>query len=88
MSAQVTPKEITLKPAETVVATNLEVIRYSDFVKAKRLNVYLQINGTIPHQVIVKGEDYDSLGQFTDQSLLEAMAAVLGLEIAVEEPEP
>ena len=71
------PKTIELAPARTAEISTL-TWRTSDDSFARKLNII--VNNATAFQVI--GDDYDALGQWTDESIKGLILAKFGLELA------
>ena len=71
------PKTIELAPARTAEISTL-TWRTSDDSFARKLNII--VNNATAFQVI--GDDYDALGQWTDETIKGLILAKFGLELA------
>jgi hypothetical protein len=71
------PKTIELAPARTAEISTL-TWRTSDDSFARKLNII--VNNATAFQVI--GDDYDALGQWTDETIKGLILARYGLELA------
>ena len=71
------PKTVEVMPARTAQFTEL-VWRTSDDAFQRRLNVI--VNNATSFQV--SGDDYDALGQWTDDTIKNLILAKFGLELA------
>ena len=74
----VNPKQVEAVPARTV-QVNAVSWRTMDDAFARRLQIL--VNGTIP--IVVQGDDYDALGQWTDETIKGLVLARLQLVEAV-----
>ena len=74
----VNPKQVVAVPARTV-QVNAVSWRTMDDAFARRLQIL--VNGTIP--IVVQGDDYDALGQWTDETIKQLVLARLELVAAV-----
>jgi len=74
----VNPKQVEAVPAR-LVQVNAVSWRTMDDAFARRLQIL--VNGTIP--IVVQGDDYDALGQWTDDTIKQLVLTRLGLVEAV-----
>jgi hypothetical protein len=70
----VNPKQVEAVPAR-MVQVNAVSWRTTDDAFARRLQII--VNGTIP--IVVQGDDYDALGQWTDETVKQLVLTRLGL---------